>query len=134
MRTERSVADVLQDLKNETRDFIRTRLEILIAEMHEKLAAFKVGAPMLAIGLVFLIGAFFSATVALIALIAGLLGSTGLAWAIGGACIFVLYLLVGGALGYLGFREIAEQGVVPEKTIRVLKQDQIWVQNETRAA
>lgn len=133
MRTDKSVAEVLQDLKNELTDFVRTRVAMLVAEMREKAGAWKTALPLLVGGLVLALAAFGCITFALVALVAALVGGT-FAWAIGGAATFALYLALGGVLGYLGYKEISTEGVTPTRTLNVLKQDQIWIQNETRAA
>jgi hypothetical protein len=55
-------------------------------------------------------------------------------WAIGAGAIFLLYAIVGGVLGWMGYREVTTEGLAPQRTLRVLKQDQIWIQNEARSA
>lgn len=133
MRNEKSMGEVLQDLKLELGDFVRTRLEIFVSEMREKTAAIKLAAPMLVAALLLALGAFGAFTFCLIALVATIVG-TSFAWAIGAGCVFLLYLIAGGVFGYLGYREITAQGMAPTRTIKVLKQDQVWIQNEARAA
>jgi hypothetical protein len=50
------------------------------------------------------------------------------------ACLIVgvLYAILGGTLLYVGYRGISEKGLMPERTIKVLKDDKVWLQNEAR--
>jgi phosphate/sulfate permease len=47
---ERSLADVVNEIKVELKEFLVTRFEILRAEMNENFTALKAGIPMLLIG------------------------------------------------------------------------------------
>jgi hypothetical protein len=55
-------------------------------------------------------------------------------WAIGAGAVFFLYAIIGGVVGWMGYREVSSEGLAPQRTLRVLKQDQIWIQNEARSA
>jgi hypothetical protein len=55
-------------------------------------------------------------------------------WAIGAGAVFVVYLIIGGIVGWLGYKEITTEGLAPQRTLRVLRQDQAWIQNEARSA
>jgi len=44
----------------------------------------------------------------------------------------VLYGLAGGFMLLYGWRTAKEPGLAPERTLKVLKQDQIWLQTEAR--
>lgn len=127
----RALRDVLQEIKDEVRDFVITRLDILKVELNEKKARVKSALPLLAAGAVLAIGAFFAFTFALIAVAATLIEGPW-AWAIGAAIVFALYAIAGGALAWMGYKEVSTEGLAPERTLRVLKQDQQWIQNEAR--
>jgi len=127
----RSIRDLIQEIRDEVRDFAMTRIEILKAEIKSKVDRVKTALPMLAVGGVFLIGAFFALTYTLIAAIAVLVGGQW-AWVIGGAAVFGLYLIIGGLVAWMGYKEISTEGLAPERTMRTLKEDQQWLQNEAR--
>jgi len=55
-------------------------------------------------------------------------------WLWAGLIVAGLYLIGGVVLGWMGYSELTSVSVAPERTLKVLKQDQIWIQNETRAA
>jgi uncharacterized membrane protein YqjE len=130
---DKSLYRVLQEIKDDLRDFATTRYEMLVAELNEKLRIWKMSLPMLAIGALFAIGAFFVFTFGLVAMFARIIG-TNYAWAWGGLIVTVFYLAVAGIFVYLGYREIRETGLAPDRTLRVLKEDQQWIKGETRAA
>jgi uncharacterized membrane protein YqjE len=131
---EKSLREVIYEIKDELREFAVTRIDMLRTELSEKFARVKTALPLIATGAVFAIGAFFALTFGLIAVIAAAMPDNPFRWAIGAGAIFVLYLIVGGLLGWMGYREVTTEGLAPQRTLRVLKQDQIWIQNEARSA
>jgi uncharacterized membrane protein YqjE len=131
---EKSLREVVYEIKDELRDFAVTRLEMFKTELREKFARVKTAIPLMIGGAVFAIGAFFALTFGLIAAIAGAMPENQWRWAIGAGAIFLLYAIVGGILGWMGYREVTTEGLAPQRTLRVLKQDQIWIQNEARSA
>ena len=123
----RTLAGVVNELKQEVKEFLDTRLQMLMAEMKQKTTMLKMVVPMLVVaGLLGAVG-FLLLTVALVAAVANLIG-----WGWSFLAIGVLYLLVAGATGLMAWREFTAEGVAPNRTIKVLKQDQIWLQNEAR--
>jgi uncharacterized membrane protein YqjE len=129
----KSVQHVLNDMKDELRDFISTRFELLRAEMIDKWNSIKAAAPMLAAGLALLLAAFGAFTFGLIALVAALIGGE-YRWALGAAAVTVLYGIIGGAMAWMSAKQLTADGMAPERTLRVLKQDQMWAKNEARAS
>ena len=128
----RSVAEVLNECKEELKEFVSTRLEMLRGEMQEKLANVKVALPALVVGAVLLLAAFFLFTWGLVSLIAMAMLGQPYAYTVAFFAVFVLYALSGGATAAYGLRTLTSQGMKPERTLRVLKQDQIWLQSEAR--
>lgn len=132
---EKSMRDVLDDLKVELKEFVSTRIEMFKTEISEKLTRIKAAVPMMVAAAVLALGAFFAFTVGLMAIVAGLLPfEPAWNWAIGAGCVFLLYALIGGIAGWMGYKEISTEGLAPQRTLRVLKQDQVWIQNEARSA
>ena len=127
-RNGKSLSAIIQELKTELSEFVQTRYQMLMAEMQEKATAWKVGIPLLAIALLMVLVAFLLLTGALVVVVALPLG---VGWA-----LFVVglgYLILGFLVGLFGYKEIAANPPTPERTLRVLKQDQIWLQNEARS-
>lgn len=130
---DKTLTQLLQEIKDELRDFATTRYEMLVAEVKEKLRVWKLALPMLAVATLLAFGAFMTITFGLVVLIGNLIG-TDYAYAWGALAVTVLYLIVGGIFGYLGYREITAESMKPVRTLEVLKQDQQWIKDETRAA
>lgn len=127
----KSVTDVLQDFRNEFSTFVATRFQMLQEEMKQKATAMKAALPMVVIGIVFLLTAWFALTAALVVVIANAFPNNPWAYAISSAIVGVLYLIIGGICAIMGKNMLTKQGLKPEKTIRVLQEDKIWLQTES---
>ncbi len=131
----KNLTDVLHDFKNEFITFAETRLQLLQQEMREKTAAIKAALPTVVIGLVFLLTAWFLITAAIVTVVATLVAGAmpGSPWIypIAFGAVAVLYLLIGGILAAVGSKALSKQGLRPEKTIRVLQEDKLWLQSES---
>ena len=127
------IGELLQSLKQDLSEFISTRVQIAVAEMKEKTTAWKAAVPLLGAALLFAVMAVTCLTFAFISLIAESL--TGdYAWAIASGIVAFAYIIIGAIAGWLGYSELRDESIVPERTLRVLKADQNWIKNETRAA
>lgn len=127
----RSVAEVLAEFRDELKEFLNTRIQMLRSEMTEKTQAWKMAAPAIAIGLVMLAVSLLLFTGLLVTVIAQAIHNNW-AYPIAFAVVFVLYALIGAATAMYGIRTLKASGVAPERTLRVLKQDQVWLQTEAR--
>jgi uncharacterized membrane protein YqjE len=130
---DKSLTRVLQEIKDDLRDFATTRYEMLVAELNAKLRVWKLSLPMLAIGATLALGGFFAFTFGLVALFARIIG-TNYAWVWGALVVTVFYFAAGGTFAYLGYREMKTAGLKPDRTLQVLKEDQQWIKSEARAA
>lgn len=128
----RSVAEVLREFKDESKDFVTTRIQMLRAEINDKMGGWKAGIPALAIGLVILAVTLLLFTGLLVAVIALAFNGQPWGYAVAFAIVTLLYGAAGAALALYGVRKIKEAGIVPERTLKVLKQDGIWIQSEAR--
>ena len=125
----RSLQASLQEIKNEIKEFIQTRLDLLKGEMQEKVSAYKAALPMAVIGALMLATAWLLITGAIVAAIQLALGWPAAFAIVGGA-----YLVCGIFAGWLAYKEVTAQSMKPERTLQVLKQDQIWIEQEARSA
>ncbi len=128
-RDTKSLQTVLHEIKDELRDFISTRLELLRAEMVDKWDGWKAALPMMAAGALLLMAAFFALTFGLIAAAATLIGGE-YRWALGSGAVVILYGIFGGVLAWMGSKQLKAEGVVPDRTLKVLQQDQLWIKNQ----
>ena len=46
--------------------------------------------------------------------------------------VFVVYAIIGAVALSYGYNSIKSRGMTPERTLRVLKQDQIWMKTEAK--
>ena len=125
----RSVQSTLQDIKNELKEFVQTRFDILKNEMQQKISAVKAALPMAVVAVLMLATAWFLLTGAIVAAIALALG-----WPAAFAIVAGGYLIFGVLVGWLAYKEVTAQSMKPERTLQVLKQDQIWIEQEAKSA
>ena len=134
MLNEKPIAAVLSETKEELKNFVQTRVAILKAEVSEKIKKWKAVIPMAIVGAVLLLTAWFAITFTLVALLAALFQPSPFAWVFGGAIVSLVYLAIGAILVVSAVNRIKAVQMVPTRTLEVLKQDQIWIQKETKAA
>ena len=134
---DKSIAQVLHEMKNEMLAFVSTRYELLAAELREKSVGWKKSAPLLFAGAIFGMGTFATFTFMLVSFVCGWFrvafpnGYIAVfAWPIAALIICVIYGCIAGSFLRAGVLRLREQPIIPERTIRVLKQDQQWIQNE----
>ncbi len=128
--TTRSLSEILNEVKVELREFVQTRLELLKSELRDKTKAWKMAAPMLLVAGLFGFVGFLCLTGALVCVISWATGSWGYAFLAVGLAWWAIMALV----GFIGYREFTAAGMVPDRTVKVLKQDQAWIESERRAA
>jgi hypothetical protein len=128
----RSVAGVIAELKQEGKEFVETRIAMLRSEMRDMLSAWKVTLPMIAVGILLLLTAWILLTWAVVSIIAYAFGTGPVAWAISFAIVGAAYALGGAFCAAFAYSELKKKEIVPRRTLRVLKEDQIWLQSEAR--
>jgi VIT1/CCC1 family predicted Fe2+/Mn2+ transporter len=126
----KTIPEVLQDFKNEISLFLSTRFQLLQEELSLKATAIKASLPMIVVGLLFLATAWFLFTAAIVVVIANAFPNNPWAYAISFAIVAVLYAIIGGIAAFVGKNMLTKQGLKPEKTIRVLQEDKLWLQTE----
>lgn len=134
MHNEKSIGTVVSETKQELKEFVQTRIAILKAEIGEKIRTWKYAVPMLLGALALLLAAWIVLTFAIVALLAGIFQPSQYAWLWGALIVGGAYLLLGLAVGWFAYTELSTAGVAPQRTLEVLKQDQVWIQNEARTA
>jgi VIT1/CCC1 family predicted Fe2+/Mn2+ transporter len=128
----KTVPEVLNELKEELKEFLTTRVAMLRSEMGEKLQKLKIAAPMLVIGLLLLITAWLVFTGFLVTIIAQAFLPNPWAYVLSFIIVAAIYAIVGGAAAMSGWKQLKQTGLKPERTIRVLEQDRIWIQTEAK--
>jgi amino acid transporter len=122
---------VAGDLKSEIKEFVSTRVAMLRAEMGEKLSSAKKSLPAMLLGGVLLGTAWLLLTGVLVTAIATAFSGPW-AYTISLLIVGIAYLLLGGMVAMMGWRQITQTGFKPERTIGVLKQDEVWLATEAK--
>jgi uncharacterized membrane protein YqjE len=127
----KSLAVALHEIKDDLKEFLQTRYDLLRSELSEKLNVWKTSLPMVVGALMLAWSGFLALTFTFIALLRPLFDNE-YGWAIAAGIVAVVYFLVAGVIAWLAYRELTYTGVAPTRTMQVLKQDQVWLQNEAR--
>jgi uncharacterized membrane protein YqjE len=134
VHTEKSLGTILAETKDEIKQFVTTRVNILKAEIDEKVSRLKAVIPLVLVAAMFLLSGWMVFTFALIALLHTLFMPSAYAWLWASLIVTAVYLVVGGVTGWLAYAEIKATSLTPSRTLKVLQQDQVWIQNEARTA
>ena len=132
MNPEKSLGVILTETREEMKEFVETRLQILRSEIKEIIETWKYCVPLLLLAVVLLMLGWGAVTFALVAMVRGWFLPSPLGWVWGGLIIGGLYLIAAIVVGWFAYGELREVGVTPKRTLQVLKQDQVWIQNEAR--
>ena len=128
----KTLAEVVLELKNELIDFAATRAAMLRSEMKEKLTTLAGATPAILIGVLLLLTAWFVLTACLVGLVAMAFAGNPWNYVIAMAIVGLVYLVLGGAVAVSGWQAIKQKGFVPERTLHTLKEDRIWLQTEAK--
>jgi uncharacterized membrane protein YqjE len=129
----RSVTAVLADMKEELKQFVETRIKMLNTELRDKLKTLKIAAPLAAAAVLLLLTAYLLFTISLVGLLFAFLPDNPYRWCLAFLSVAVLWSILGGIAGYFAKREFELNGLLPKKTIDVLKGDKIWIQSEVKS-
>jgi uncharacterized membrane protein YqjE len=127
----RSLADILAELKNEVQEFMQTRIELLRRELNDKVQAVKAALPLLVMGIIFLSTAFTLLSFALVSLLATWIGGD-YRWFFGFLIVGFFWGVVGAIAALAAKQHLAKKGVMPKRTVEVLSGDKVWLQREAR--
>jgi len=129
---EKSLAALAAEMKAELTQFVETRYRMLANEIGEKVATIKASAPLLVVALALAWAGFLMWTAALVTVVATAFAGKG-GWALALAIVGFCYLLVAALTAWFAYRQITSAGLKPERTLRVLRADQVWIQQEARS-
>ena len=129
---EKSLGVVLTEMKNELIEFLQTRYKLLRSEIQDILRTWKYCIPLLLGALVLLLASWMVITFGLVALVRSWFLPDPLAWLWGSLIVAALYLIIAIVIGWFAYGELRRVGVVPKRTLQVLKQDQVWVESEAK--
>ncbi len=131
--SERSLASIIAEIKEELKEFINTRVEMVKAELHETRSAIRVALPLAIVALAFFTSAFLLLTMAAVVLIAFAFAGHALAWFYAAVIVGIIWLGLGGACVFFAYNAFRSHNIFPKRTIEVLKADKLWLQAEARS-
>jgi hypothetical protein len=126
-KAERSITTLLSDLASETILLIRQEMALLKAELHEKFS--RVGQGATALGA----GALIAYSGWLVLLAAAVLGLATVlpAW-LAALIVALVALAIGGALVYIGKSRFDADSLMPQRSLRSLREDEQWLRERLR--
>jgi uncharacterized membrane protein YqjE len=123
---------VVATIKEEVIQLAETRIRLFKVESQQKLALLKIAALLGAIAVVLLSTGYLLIALGLVAFVAAALANSPYRWVFGFLAVAILSFILGGIAAYFAKSEFALKGIVPRRTIEVLKGDKIWLQSEAR--
>ena len=129
----RNISATLHEMKDEALSFVHTRVLLLKSELQEKLPHLKTAAVLAVAGALLLVTTWLLLGAALVAVAALLFKDSDYRWIFAFLSVGLLYGVLGGIFLYLAKREFAARSLVPQRTIEVLKDDKIWIQEEANS-
>jgi uncharacterized membrane protein YqjE len=130
---QRSLADIVAELKAEAKEFIQTRVRMFQSELNETLRAVKLAAPMAAIAAVFGFVAFVLLSFGLVALVEVAFVGNAYGWFFSFIIVGFLWLCFAGMMALFAVKRLQGRALFPTKTMQVLKADKAWMQQEARS-
>jgi uncharacterized membrane protein YqjE len=128
---ERSLGEVINDVKEELKSFINTRIQMVKAEFRESGRAAKVGLPLIVLSLGLLAIASLLLTAAVVVLVASAFAGNPYAWFFAFVIVGFLWAALGAMAGYFAVNQF--RGRFPKRTMEVLRADKVWLQTEMRS-
>lgn len=129
---DRPLSDTLNETVRELKAFVETRFAMLGSEMREKVANIKSAAPLAVVGAMLAGTAWLLLTAGLVAVLAVAFQGSAYALFLSFVIVGVVYAIIGGATLWIAFGHLSGHTLIPERTINVLKEDKVWLENEAR--
>ena len=127
LKADRSIAALIADLAGETILLIRQEVALLKAELHEKFGRIGQGATALGAGALIVFSGW------LVLLAAAVLGlATVLPPWLAALIVAIVALVVGGILLLVGKKRFEAHSLLPERTLRSLREDEAWLKERLR--
>jgi uncharacterized membrane protein YqjE len=130
---ERSLASIVSEIREELKDFVNTRVQMIRAEFHETLGAAKVGLPLALVALALVGTGYLLLTLGVVVLVASAITGNPYAWLLAFVIVGVLWTAMGGVAAFFAYNEFRAKGRFPKRSVEVLKADRVWLQTEARS-
>ena len=131
--SDRSLASIIAEIKDELKDFVNTRLAMIKAELQETMSAAKTAVPLTLIALTLFATGFLLLTMAAVVLVAFAFAGSALAWFYAAIIVAFVWFCLGAAAAFFAYNAFRSHSRFPERTVQVLKADKAWLQSEARS-
>lgn len=130
---ERSLSSIIAEIKEELKEFVDTRVQMVKAELAETKSAARVAIPLVLLASALFITAFLLFTMAAVVLVAFAFAGNALAWFYAAIIVGFVWLCLGGACVFFAYNAFRSHSIFPIHTMRVLKADKVMLQAEARS-
>ena len=122
---ERSLGDLIAELKHEATGFFTTRVEMFRSEFQETMRGWKSLLPLAVIAVVLLATAYALFTLAVVSLVVVAFWGNPYHW-------FFVWAVSGVLVAFFAKVTFRNRGLFPRKSLSVLQADRLWLQMETK--
>lgn len=129
---ERSLGDLITELKDEATSFFNTRVEMFRSEFHEAVSSWKSFFPLAVLAAVLLATAYLLFTLALVSLIVVAFWGNPYHWFFAFLIVGFVWAVSGALVAFFAKVTFRNRALFPKKSLGVLQADRQWLQMETR--
>jgi uncharacterized membrane protein YqjE len=130
---ERGLAEIIVEIKDEIRSFVDTRLQMFKSELRETISSWKSLMPTAALAFTLLTTAYILFTLAIVALVSVAFWANPYRWFLAFLIIGVVYCFGGAMFAFFAWNKIRNRAIFPKRTLELLREDKLWLQNEARS-
>jgi uncharacterized membrane protein YqjE len=134
VNAERALGAIISDIRDEFKEFLNTRMEMLKSEFRETAAAARIAVPLALLALGLLGTGLLLFTGAVIVLIAAAFAGNPYAWFFAFAIVGFIWMVLGAAAAFFADNAFRSKSMFPKRTVEVLQADKVWLQSEARSA
>lgn len=131
--SERSLGSIVAEIKDEVKEFVNTRVEMVKAELQETASAAKTAVPLILIALALFTTGFLLLTMAAVVLVAYAFAGSALAWFYAAIIVAFVWFCLGASAAFFAYNAFRSHSRFPQRTVQVLKADKAWLQTEARS-
>ena len=125
----RSLGSIVTEIREELKDFLNTRVQMMKSEFHEALGAIRVALPLALVSLVLIGTGSLLLTAAVVTIVASAFAGSPYAWFFAFVIVGVLWIAIGAIAAFFAYNQIRSRARFPKRTVEVLKADK----NQKRA-
>jgi uncharacterized membrane protein YqjE len=130
---ERTLAEIVAEVRDELKGFVQTRVEMMRSEVRETVEAASRWLPLGVVAWFFFSTAYLLFTAAIVAAVSVAFVTNPYRWFLSFLAVALAWSAAGGIFAYLAWTQFRAQGTLLKKTLDVLKADKVWLQNEARS-